>query len=67
MKYFVIWDEYEDIADEQWNNIEIKLGTIEDRIKLQIENAIIDYVSDKMDAEDLKKKPKPYYRRGRWD
>ncbi len=63
----IIGDECKEISDEQWNKIEIKLGTIEDRIALQLKNAIIDYVSDKMDAEDLKKKPKPYYRRGRWE
>lgn len=63
----LVWDEYKEITNEQWNKIEIKLGTIEDRFKLQIENAMMDYVSEKMDAEEVKKKPKPYYRRGRWE
>lgn len=64
---FIIWDECKDITDEQWNSIEIKLGTIEDRIDMQIKNAIMDYVSDQIDIEDSKKKPKPYYRKGRWE
>lgn len=64
---FILWDECKEISDEQWNKIEIKLGTIEDRLKLQIENAMMDYVSEKVDAEEVKKKPKPYYRRGRWE
>ncbi|WP_391558984.1 hypothetical protein [Robertmurraya sp.] len=64
---FIIWDECKDITDDQWNKIEIKFGTIEERIDMQIKNAIIEYVSDKMDAESVKKKPKPYYRKGRWE
>jgi len=47
--------------------IEIKLATIEERIRLQIEEALIKWVGDKIDAEDIKKKPKVYYRRGRWE
>lgn len=53
----LVWDEYREITDEQWSKVEIKLGTIEDRLKLQIENAMMDYVSEKMDAEEVKKKP----------
>lgn len=34
-------------------------------IDVEVEDAIIDYVSYKIDAEHLNKKPKPYYRRGR--
>lgn len=64
---FVIWDECKEITDEQWNTIEITSGTIEDRIDMQIKNAIIEWVGDKMSAEDVKKKPKPYYRKGRWE
>ena len=48
-------------------DIKIKLVTIEERIRLQIEQALIKWVGDKMDAEDAKKKPKPYYRKGRWE
>lgn len=57
----------ENITDEQWSKIEIKLASIEERISMQIKNAIMDYVSEKMVEEDSKKKPKPYYRRGRWE
>lgn len=64
---FVIWDECKEITDEQWNKIEITSGTVEDRIDMQIKNAIIEWVGDQMDAEDVKKKPKPYYRKGRWE
>jgi len=61
---FVICDEYKEVTDQQWNKIEIKLGTIEDRIDMQIKNAIIKWVGEQIDA---KKKPKPYYRKGRWE
>lgn len=57
----------EDLTDEQLYKIEIKLGTIEDRIVMQMKNAIMDYVSEQMDVESSKKKPKPYYRKGRWE
>lgn len=57
----------EDLTDEQLHKIEIKLGTIEDRIVMQMKNAIMDYVSEQMDVENSKKKPKPYYRKGRWE
>lgn len=67
MTDFIIWDECKEITDEQWNKIEITFGTIEDRVDMQIKNAIIKYVGDKMSAEDAKKKPKPYYRKGRWE
>jgi len=56
-----------DIDESQLHKIEIKLASIEERIRMQIENAIIDYVSDQMLLEDRKKKPKPYYRKGRWE
>lgn len=45
----------------------IKLVTLEERIRLQIEQALIKWVGEKIDAEDSKKKPKVYYRRGRWE
>jgi hypothetical protein len=67
VKDFIIWDECKEISDEQWNKIEITSGTIEDRIDMQIKNAIIKWVGDQIDAEDAKKKPKPYYRKGRWE
>lgn len=60
-------DECKEITDEQWNKIEITSGTIEDRIDVQIKSAIIKYVGDQIDVEDAKKKPKPYYRKGRWE
>lgn len=47
--------------------IKIKFATIEERIRMQIEQALIKWVGDKIDAEELKKKPKVYYRRGRWE
>lgn len=49
--------------------MEIKfiLTTIEERIRLQIEQALIKWVGDKIDSEDVKRKPKVYYRRGRWE
>lgn len=47
--------------------IKIKLATIEERVRLQIEQALIKWVGDKIDAEDFKRKPKVYYRRGRWE
>lgn len=48
--------------------INIKLSTIVvERIRLQIEKALIKWVGEKIDAEDIKKKPKVYYRRGRWE
>ena len=48
--------------------INIKLSTIVvERIRLQIEKALIKWVGEKIDAEDAKKKPKVYYRRGRWE
>lgn len=55
------------LTDEQLHKIEIKLGTIEDRIVMQMKNAIMDYVSGQRDIESSKKKPKPYYRKGRWE
>lgn len=64
---FVIWDECKEITEEQWNKIEITSGTIEDRVDMQIKNAIIQWVGDAMSAEDAKKKPNPYYRKGRWE
>ena len=64
---YVIWEECKEITDEQWSNIEITLGTIEDRVDMQIKNAIIKWVGDKIDTEDAKKKPKPYYHKGRWE
>lgn len=57
----------EEITQEQWNKIDIKFATIEERISMQIKNAIIDYISERIDIEDSKKKPKPYYRKGRWE
>jgi len=56
-----------DTDQAQLHKIEIKLASIEERIRMQIESAIIDYVSDQMIIEDRKKKPKPYYRKGRWE
>lgn len=47
--------------------IKIKLATLEERIRLQVEQALIKWVGNKLDAEDSKKKPKVYYRRGRWE
>lgn len=64
---FIIWDECKEISDEQWNKIEITYGTIEERIDMQMKNAIMGYVSEQMDIESSKKKPKPYYRKGRWE
>lgn len=64
---FVIWDECKEITDEQWNKIEITSGTIEERVDMQIKNAIIQWVGDQIGAEDAKKKPRPYYRKGRWE
>lgn len=58
---------YLDMDKVALHKIEIKLADIEERIRLQVENAIIDYVSDQMMLETSKKKPKPYYRKGRWD
>ncbi len=57
----------EEITQEQWDKIEVKFATIEERITMQIKNAIIDYVGEQIDIEDSKKKPKPYYRKGRWE
>lgn len=56
-----------DVDQTQLHKIEIKLASIEERIRMQIENAILDYVSDQVILESLKKKPKPYYRKGRWE
>ena len=56
-----------DVEQTQLHKIEIKLASIEERIRMQFENAIVDYVSDQMILEDSKKKPKPYYRKGRWE
>lgn len=56
-----------EVTNEQWVKIKIYPGTVEDRIRMQIENAIIEYVADQIDIEDSKKKPKPYYRKGRWE
>lgn len=64
---YIWWEECKEITDEQWNKIEIKVGTVEDRIDMQIKSAIIKWVGGKMDTEVVKKKPKPYYRRGRWE
>lgn len=50
-----------------WDEIEFKFASIEERIRLQIENAIMEYFGEKVDIEDSKKKPKPYYRKGRWE
>jgi hypothetical protein len=54
-------------TESQWSEIEVKFTTIEERVSMQIKNAIIDYISEQFDLEDTKKKPKPYYRKGRWD
>lgn len=48
-------------------DIKIKLVTIEERIRLQIEQALIKWVGDKIDDEGIKRKSKVYYRRGRWE
>ena len=48
-------------------NIKIKFATLEERVRLQIEQALVTWVGEKIDAEDIKKKPKVYYRRGRWE
>lgn len=48
-------------------NIKIKFAALEERIRMQIEQALIKWVGDKIDAEDVKRKPKVYYRRGRWE
>lgn len=47
--------------------INIKLVALEERIRLQVEQALIKWVGDKLDAENAKRKPKVYYRRGRWE
>lgn len=47
--------------------IKIKLATLEKRIRMQIEQALIKWVGEKIDAKDAKEKPKVYYRRGRWE
>lgn len=47
--------------------IKFRLTTLEERIRLQIEQAIIKWVGEKIDAEGVKRKPKVYYRRGRWE
>jgi hypothetical protein len=49
------------------DEIEIKLMSIEERIVMQIKNVIMEYASGQIAVEDAKKKPKPYYRRGRWE
>lgn len=48
-------------------SIKIKLATIEERIRMQIEQALIKWVGEKIDAENVKKYSKVYYRRGRWE
>lgn len=47
--------------------MKIKLVTLEERVRLQIEQALIKWVGEKIDAEGVKRKPKVYYRRGRWE
>lgn len=54
-------------TDTQWNEIEVKFASIEDRISMHLTNAIMEYLGEKIGIEDSKKKPKPYYRRGRWE
>ena len=49
------------------SDIKIKLATLEELVRMQIEQALIKWVGEKIDAEELKKKPKVYYRRGRWE
>ncbi len=56
-----------EMTQADWDKIEVKFATIEERITMQIKNAIMDYVSEQIEAEDSKKKPKPYYRKGRWE
>lgn len=56
-----------EMTQADWGKIEVKFASIEDHIKLQIENAIIEYFCEQMDLESGKKKPKPYYRKGRWE
>lgn len=46
--------------------IKIKLVTLEERIRMQIEQTLVKWVGDKINTEDVKRKPKVYYRRGRW-
>lgn len=48
------------MSKEDWD----KLG---ERITKQIQDAIIEYCGEQIDIEDSKKKPKPYYRKGRWE
>lgn len=47
--------------------MEIKLATLEERIRMQIEQALIKWVGEKIDVEGVKRKSKVYYRRGRWE
>ena len=55
------------MTQRDWDRLEIKFATIEERISMQMKNAIMDYVGEQIDIEDSKKKPKPYYRKGRWE
>lgn len=48
-------------------DVKIKLARLEELVKLQIEQALIKWVGEKIDAEGVKRKPKVYYRRGRWE
>lgn len=54
-----------EMTQADWGKIEVKFASIEERITMQIKNAIMEYVSDQIDLETSKKKPKPYYRKGR--
>jgi hypothetical protein len=56
-----------EMTREEWDRLEVKFAIIGERISMQMKNAIIDYVSGQIDLEDSKKKPKPYYRKGRWE
>lgn len=47
--------------------ISLKPVTLEKRIRIQIEQAIIKWAGEKIDVENAKRKPKVYYRRGRWE
>lgn len=65
MKYYQAV--YRTDAQDGFYNMMFISDHVEDRIKLQIENAIIEYFCEQMDLESGKKKPKPYYRKGRWE
>jgi hypothetical protein len=54
------------MSQDQWKEIDIKLASIEEHLRMKyILNSTHDQVECSEEISNIK--PKPYYRKGRWD